>query len=338
MHSEQIDHATGHETNFGSRKVKFYLCGTLSLSLLTAIFVLFLNTSILGCSAHGYDAETYLGDCSKTTFGEYERGALFFNLQPKAVASLKSSEVVYFGWSHGLVGLSTKATENYFENKSIRFFNAGFSGEFSSFYDLLIPQLELKHKVVIIDGQRFFASVTSKPSALIKENPWRAHMQYAIKHAWQRMHRWACREHPAAVTSWCGQSFASFRNSSDGRAFIDYSMVYGNPLPRYPVARGTTFDPGMAKDHIATGKAFIERHRLDASCIVLISPPNSLLASEALVSAIADGIGATFVDVNIPNLSTVDGGHLNAKDAETWSAAFWRAADATIQRCVASAH
>jgi hypothetical protein len=320
------------EPYFSSRQYAAYLCGALLLSLIPAVAVFFLNASIFGCTAHGYSPGTYLGDCSKPTYGEYERGAIFFNLEKKAVRALKASDVVYFGWSHGLVGLSTNATEKYFRANQIRYFNAGFSGEFSSFYDLLIPRLGLNPKVIIIDAQRFFGGYTSQPSALIRDHPWRAHLRYAVKKAWQSAHRWACQVKSNPMSSFCGPHFASYRSWENGRLLIDYRLIYGNPLPKHPIVRGTTFDHATAEISINEAKAFIARHSLNASCIVLMSPPNSL-GSEALVAAIANGIGATFVDVDIPNLDTVDGGHLNSANAEKWSAAFWNAADATIKRC-----
>jgi hypothetical protein len=82
------------------------------------------------------------------------------------------------------------------------------------------------------------------------------------------------------------------------------------------------------------GEAFLNRIGLDRRCIVLTGTPNTGLNSTEIAQVLATALHTRFVAPRIEGLSTLDGGHLNSRSAELWSAAFVEALTPILNECL----
>src|SRR5215467_4154858 len=82
--------------------------------------------SILACQAGGYGADRYLAYCGSTDYGEYDHGAFWFGLEPAAKESARRAKVLFLGSSRMQLGMSTKATSDWFSSRSVPYYLLGF--------------------------------------------------------------------------------------------------------------------------------------------------------------------------------------------------------------------
>src|ERR1700689_4561402 len=52
---------------------------------------------IFGCPASGYGSDGYLGYCGATSYGDYDHGAMWFGLEPKATSAAANARVLFIG-------------------------------------------------------------------------------------------------------------------------------------------------------------------------------------------------------------------------------------------------
>lgn len=316
-----------------SRTNLLYLLSLICASSLTFLLASFWEVRAVNCDAYGYRLGAYMASCSSPHYGDFEHGAIAFQLEPAAIKALQASDAVYLGFSYGMVSLSTMATERYFAARSSKFYNLGFSGEFSTFYDDVLPDLNIHPKLVVIDVEPFFTQTVSAPAKFLREHPLRARIEYMMKYEWQKIQKTWC-EKPSILGDFiCGPKFAMYRNINDGRIIIDYGSIYGRPLPRVPIKKNLTPTSDTVRMTTTEARAFLARHGLSPSCTILFAAPNSF-GNQLLASSVATNVGAQFVDADAEGLATVDSGHLDLPDAERWSERFWMAADPIVQRCL----
>src|SRR5215471_16448074 len=70
--------------------------------------------NILACQADGYGIDRYLAYCGSDGYGEYDHGALWFELEPDATESARRAKVLFLGNSRMQLAFSTRATEDWF--------------------------------------------------------------------------------------------------------------------------------------------------------------------------------------------------------------------------------
>ena len=81
--------------------------------------------NIFACPASGYTSDRYLSNCG-TSYGDYEHGAFWFDLEPAAEMSAASADVLFLGDSRMLLAFSTAATTKWFSSASASFYLLGF--------------------------------------------------------------------------------------------------------------------------------------------------------------------------------------------------------------------
>jgi hypothetical protein len=293
----------------------------------------FWNLRITGCNSYGYRLNAYISNCSSPHFGDYEHGAIAFELEPETIDAARKSDAVYFGFSFGMVALSTNATESYFRSKNARFYNLGFSGEFSPFYDYILPKLNIRPRIVLIDVEPFFADVQSEAAIYIENHPIRSRIEYMLKKVWQAIQKRSCDSNNNGSIAICGTTFNTFRVLDTGRLIVDYQQIHKKPMPRIPPKFDSEVSPNVKISVTSLAEDFLNKHKIEATCTIMFATPNSF-GNQLLAKDVAEGVGANFVNVDVPNIATVDGGHMARDDAERWSAEFWKAADPIIRRCL----
>src|SRR5882762_4419996 len=97
------------------------------------ICVVVLGTYNLGnCNRSGFGADRFLSYCETNTFGNYDHGASYYDLEPEAVENLKKADVLLLGNSRSQFVFSSEATGDFFVKRGMRYFLLGFGyGEMS---------------------------------------------------------------------------------------------------------------------------------------------------------------------------------------------------------------
>ncbi len=311
-----------------------FLLAFAALALLGGAAMLAFKTRPLGCAGYGWEAGTMMASCSVWTFGDYEQGAFLLGLEPGAVRAAAAAEILVLGYSHAHVGFSTPATRAAAQAAGAGLYNLSVSSVNSRYFDLLLPRIGARPRLVIVDADPFFVdpdpALRSGLERQFTEAPWRSFAHYLAKRGWEAAHRLAC---ALGANPPCGTRFAFFRRRADGELVIDYRLALGDPLPSIPAVRGAPVAAGAIAEAAAQARGFLARHGLDPACTILTVVP-SAHDNEALGAGIAAAIGAPWINPPMEGLSTVDGAHLDVPSAARWSAAFWAEAAPVLARCL----
>ena len=281
---------------------------------------------VFACPA-SYGSSAYLSDCNASNYGDYDHGAFWFGLEPKAQRAARHASVIVLGNSRTQFGFSSPVTVRWFEQRSIPFYLLGFSHyESVTFVTPILAKVQPRASAYVINADRFFAEWLSPTShRIVYERDSRA--RYDEKRFWQRSHKALC----GAVPSLCGRELAVYRDITNGTWFTS------GVLPDEPsgVADGRPTDVEKWPHYIELAREFIDRLNVDRTCVVLtIVPTKETKRAEA--QAIAQALGVSFIAPHVEDLTTFDGSHLNVQSAARWSTAFLGAAGPVLERCVGS--
>jgi hypothetical protein len=279
-----------------------------------------------------HDPDDFLAYCRSLGFVDYEHGALYYGLEPKVRDSIRTAQVLFLGSSRVQAAFAANALRKYFKARGIRYFVMGFGyGEASAFGQPVMERSHASPKVIVINADPFFVvpEMVSEPAKdAIKGGAgylWRL----MSKMAFQRIHRIICHAVPV-----CPESEPSiFRSAVDGQ----WNWV-GPYMEERDVPISQEFKERLPENQIEQakilGEAFLNRIGLDRRCIVLTGTPNTGLNSTEIAQVLATALHTRFVAPRIEGLSTLDGGHLNSRSAELWSAAFVEALTPILNECL----
>ena len=272
----------------------------------------------------------YLAYCNGALFGEYEHGALWFDLEPSVKRFASRADVLFFGDSHIQYGFSTDATRQWFSSASLRYYLLGFIyGENVVFEEKILRKLTPEAKVYVIPVD-FFERSETLPARDVMHDP-ASRYRYDAKYRWQLAHRQICEKLPAI----CGHKYAIFRSRETG--------VYHNSegtSEDTPVDYEHDIDQEKIKYYSESGRSFLSQLPIRRDCIILTTVPTvrarSFVYSPSIetAEAVAKELGVSFVPAALDGLRTFDGSHLNQSSAERWSKAFFEVAGPQILRCV----
>jgi len=296
------------------------------LVVLTAAFGSKLRLrGVFACPA-SYGGSAYLSDCNATNYGDYDHGAFWFGLEPKALRAAGQASVVVLGNSRTQFAFSSPVTVRWFEQRSIPFYLLGFSHyESVTFVTPILAKVQPRARAYVINADRFFAEWLSPTShRIVYERDSRA--RYDEKRFWQRPHKVLC----GAVPSVCGRELAVYRDVANGIWFTS------GVLPDEPsgVGDGSPTDVESWPHYIELAKTFVDQLQVDRACVVLTIVPNKQ-TRRAEAQAIAHALGVAFIAPHVDDLTTFDGSHLNVQSAARWSTAFLAAAGPVLERCAA---
>ena len=299
----------------------------LVLVMATALGTKLRLQGIFACPA-SYGTTAYLSDCNATGYGDYDHGAFWFGLEPRAQRAASNARVVFLGNSRAQFGFSAPITAHWFEQRSIPFYMLGFSHyESVTFVTPILEKVQPHASAYVINADRFFADWLSPTShRILYERDVRA--RYNEKHFWQRPHNAIC----SAIPSLCGRELAVYRNIANGAWFTS------GVLPNAPggVADGAPSHVERWPHYIDLAKEFVSKLKVERQCIVLtIVPTRDTKRAEA--QTIADALGVPLIAPRVEGLTTFDGSHLDVKSAARWSAAFLDEAGPILERCAGSA-
>jgi hypothetical protein len=283
--------------------------------------------NIFACPASGYTSDRYLSNC-ETSYGDYEHGAFWFDLEPAAETSASSAEVVFLGDSRMLLAFSAPATTKWFSSASVSFYLLGFYAfENSNFERALLHKLKPRAKVYVIPVGDFFQPFES-PLAKTIMHDGAARNLYYVKRNLQFVHEAICMKLPTI----CGNGLAVFRSRQTGMWYMETSKFKDRERQ---VSYNQQINEREVSDAVAIGRTFLSELPVKAECVILTVVP-TVDTKLSVANAIASGLGKTLVGPpHVDGLQTFDGTHLDQASAERWSEAFLKAAGPQIQKCVA---
>jgi hypothetical protein len=281
--------------------------------------------SILACKAAGYGPDRYLAYCGSTDYGEYDHGAFWFGLEPEAKYSARRAKVLFVGNSRTQLGMSTKATSDWFSSRSVSYYLLGFSeSERYSFAGEVLTKIRPQASVYVINIDRFFESTESDSAEFVMHDH-NALARLQDKRAWQSVHRLVC----SAIPALCGDQYAIFRSRQTG-AWTRAGRTSGHP-------EATSDDPVPDEKRVQletiAGRDFLLHLPVQPGCVILTMVP-TVKSKRGTADAIAAGLNSDLVIPQVDGLRTFDGSHLDYPSAERWSEAFLKAAGPRIEKCL----
>jgi hypothetical protein len=298
------------------------------LAACAASFLYKLRTdNIFACPASGYTSDRYLANC-ETSYGDYEHGVFWFELEPAAEMSASSADVLFLGDSRMLLAFSTNATTKWFSSASVSFYLLGFYGfENSIFERALLRKLKPRAAIYVISVGDFFQPFEA-PIAKSIMHDGAARNSYNVKRDLQLVHRAICMKVPTI----CGNGLAVFRSRQTGMWYMQTSRFKGRERQ---VSYDQQIDEREINDAVAIGRSFISELPVKAECVILTVVP-TVDTKLGVANAIASGLGKMLVvPQRVDDLQTFDGTHIDQASAERWSEAFFKTAGPQIQKCVA---
>jgi hypothetical protein len=283
---------------------------------------------IFSCQADGYVSDRYLAYCNGAQFGDYEHGAVWFDLEPSVEKYLGSADVIFLGDSFSQFAFSTEATSQWFSSASSSYYLLGFLYlENVVFEDEILRKVRPTAKLYVVPV-RFFERFETSPAKEVMHDP-ASRARYVAKRIWLWAHNQIC----GRLSVICGDNFAVFRSRETG-AYQKSGRL--GPLNNSPVYNESGVDPDKIKKYSASGRSFLSHLPVSHDCIILTTVPADSANSTSIetAAAVAKELGTAFVPGAPDGLTTFDGSHLNQSSAERWSSAFFQAAGPQIRSCL----
>jgi len=279
---------------------------------------------IFSCQASEYGSDGYLGYCGATSYGDYDHGAIWFDLEPATFAAAANAGVLFIGNSRTVFAFSSNATADWFSSLSENYYLLGFTHfENYTFEAPLLRKLRPKAKAYVINIDTFFERAATEPGRTVMGDE-SARTHYQEKRQWQRIHKAIC----TTFTAVCGNHEAIFRLRSTGAW-----LVTGGRFTSEPVSYDEDIDQNKLASYTALGKEFLPGLNTDRACTILTIVP-TVKTDMGTARAIAVALGLKLVAPEPPGLVTFDHYHLDRKSAQRWSAAFLEEAGPQIQKCL----
>jgi hypothetical protein len=295
----------------------------LAVALATGAYSL-RHYGIFSCQASEYGSDGYLGYCGATSYGDYDHGALWFDLEPAAFTAAADARVLFIGNSRTTFAFSSKATDDWFSSHSENYYLLGFTHfENYTFEAPLLRKLHPKAKVYVINIDTFFERAETGPGKTVMIDQ-SARTRYQEKRQWQKIHKAICTTFKAV----CGNQIAIFRFRSTGAW-----LMTGGRFTSEPVSYDEDVDQTKLASYSASGKEFLPGLDTDRACTILTIVP-TVKTDMGTARAVAAALGLKLVAPEVPGLVTFDGYHLDRESAQRWSAAFLEQAGPQIQKCL----
>lgn len=286
------------------------------------------------CSAQGYSQDRYLATCSSKKFGDYEHGAFSYEIESRAIKSLREAQVLFFGNSRLQYALSNSLVNDFFNSKDFRasfyLFGFGYAEPFTYMNDLYHRfQLRPKAVVVGVDG-RLFEPHLSDVARFMKEDP-ESRMNYKGK-KWMQWGHWLVCGSGLPLNGWidCGHLKSVFRSRTNGMwdtrfNFEDKSIPF-TITPIVDLAKVTRVETSVVN--------FVEDLGVPKECVIFISVPYAHWNPGSTIE-LAKRAGVVNIETEVfEGWASVDGDHLTPASAERYSRMILPKLKPILEKCL----
>ena len=148
------------------------MLGWTKISILLAVFMIsggasaILSNSYLtipwrirSCAMIPPEPGLTLADCAGVSTKFYYSGSLYLGIEKSLIESLSKADVVIIGNSRTQRSFATKAVDEYFKHKGLRYFILGSEGSGFRFNMLMLERLNIQPNILLINNEIFFIDV-----------------------------------------------------------------------------------------------------------------------------------------------------------------------------------
>ncbi|MEQ8667432.1 MAG: hypothetical protein RIC16_17060 [Rhodospirillales bacterium] len=290
-----------------------------------------LRLSAIGtCHPGGYSDDHYLGTCFVDTYGDYDTGALYHDLEGGALDAARNADVLLLGASTALFGFSTDAVDAFFRAQGLTYYVLAFNGEGADFFVEFHKKHRLSPKAVIINNDAFFKAGLGPHGTEVVAGDQTFILELYMKRISQLLHQATCARAPAGWWKICGRKGSLYRSRSTGAVLNDKNLALSGDLIDYDTA-GDYGDSGRWQFSDAAFENFRSSIGLPLKCIVTTLVPSTIISFDAAQRK-ADKLGVPFVMAKLDDVYTQ--GHLERDSAERWSAIFVERVKPYLDNCL----
>ncbi|MEM7377237.1 MAG: hypothetical protein AAF460_06985 [Pseudomonadota bacterium] len=283
------------------------------------------------CNGTAYGADHYLAYCEYGRYGDYEHGALLYNLEPDAVAAIKRAELLFLGNSRTQYTFSSEPVVRSLTDAGIPWYAMGFGfGAKSEIPDAMFDVHGLQPRMLVINADPFFNDEARGISAKILAGSDETRSEYARKRWLQDLHQRLCADWGESVFAGllCGTSPTLFRSRSNGTWIVDHYRPDRHIAVTYSDHLLDELDPTAE-----AAEAFLTRVGVARDCIVLTVLPQRPTPL-AFGKALAERLDLAFVSPELDDLWTIDASHMDVESNIRWSTAFMQGIAPILSRCL----
>lgn len=285
------------------------------------------------CSAAGYSDDHYLAYCEYGRYGDYEHGALLYEVEPGVVDTIGQADVLFLGNSRAQYAFSTDASIAAMDASGAAWYAMGFGfGARSDMPEAMILRHGLAPRMLVINADPFFSESAAGLSGKVLAGGDAFIAEYEKKRQLQALHPSLCerfgRDKPWSRWT-CGSKPTLFRARSNGTWVVEHYR----PDQHIPVLYSDTHLMDKLDDTVAAAERFFAVTGVDRDCVVLTTTPQNPTPL-TMTRELAERLDVAFEFPELDDLWTIDASHLDAPSAERWSAALMRQLAPHIERCV----
>jgi hypothetical protein len=281
-------------------------------------------------------AGAWMDGCASDQIGGYGLDVLWFDLDPRAVARIEQAEVLIFGDSRILTGMSDGIASAWFAARGIPMYLLAFgAGEQSGFTQRLIGRLHPHPQMVVVDADPYFTGDESIPARAITDDPAGEERAARATKAFLDDAQFYCRY----VGLLCGRTERAYRQYLDGvvvHQAQDRVWWNKNQAGRYPISQPGAQITSHYDTYLANARNMMAALHINPRCVVFTILPNSEM-DDTLAKYLAQNLGARVVAPRIQGLDTIDHYHMTPESSQIWTKAFFAQAQPIVQECAGGA-
>jgi hypothetical protein len=276
------------------------------------------------CSLNGYDARTnYVAFCGDLHYGDFEH-QVFYDGSFDTSQRLRESDVLFIGNSQIQAAFSRSNVAPFFEQRSARFFMAGFGYVEGWRFPAAVMRRHRAGPKILVLNVSYWIDWTSEPARYTVDHPISGPIGAFFKGLAPSVYAWLC--------ATCGGSPSLLRSKGTGQwdwRNFDPVKLDGDPVEATRLASDEEIQAWA--DHVLPwAKELIAS--TSARCVILTQVP-SPGPQEVYAQKLAQYVDAHVILPKVEGLRTWDGSHLTAASSVAWSGAFLRELDALGPRC-----
>ncbi len=315
----------------------YVVISLLSFLGLIAIDQLYVRAARLACWSGGYAHNAWMAYCNSEKYGVYDLDAIWFGAEPDVAPSIAKAQILTLSDSRLQNALSIGGAGEWFSDHQVMAYFRGLPNAESGFGALLWEKFKPHPKVLIFDASPYFTgSMGSFENSIIEDSKNRQTQVFELKE-FQRFHQAFC----AKLPSLCGQNFAYFRSRIDGHwVFPDPEATpllgrdsVPNDRTRIPADLNPNEVLALYPEYLKAAQTLISNIDLPHRCIVITHVP-SQNSMQGLAQFLAESLGVTLIEPQLPGLTTFDRWHLTPSSSRQWTQAFLRELEPVLQSCI----
>jgi hypothetical protein len=298
---------------------------------------LYLRMAELTCWSGGYRQNAWLAYCNSQRYGIYDIEAIWHRIEADVAPDITRAQVLTLSDSHLQNALSLGGASEWLAAHRYSAYLLGLPMAESGFADQLLRNFHPHPAVVIFDASPFFTGTPGVYERGIFADPQSSRQQVLQLKDFQSMHRRICDSLPWT----CGHNFSYFRSRTDGHWIFpaDARGIWigrrsvPNDDEHYPTWTAANELRPLYPRYLQVARALVEKLGIPRRCVVMTNVPAETDLRD-LSRYLADSLGTTVIEPDVPGLSTFDHAHLTPDSARRWTQAFLAQLEPVLRSCV----